>query len=153
MKLLTDKTYTIEKFEGKGGWSFVQLPEIKPDKNAPFGWVRVFGTIDGYAIEKYHLQSMGNGKLFLPLKAEIRKKIGKQTGDSVHIVLYEDNTPSEIAHELKMCLQDEPHLLKAFESYSEAKQKKLIDWIYQSKNEDDKAQRIVEIINKISDEL
>ncbi|ATA68185.1 hypothetical protein CGC48_05805 [Capnocytophaga cynodegmi] len=152
MKLLTDKIYRIEKFEGKGGWTFVRIPEIKPNKNAPFGWVRVFGTIDGHSIEKYNLQSMGNGNLFLPLNAQIRKKIKKQAGDNVHIVLYEDNVPSEIANELRMCLQDEKHLLETFLSYSETKRKKLIDWIYQSKNEDEKANRIVEIINRISSE-
>ncbi|WP_172916831.1 YdeI/OmpD-associated family protein [Capnocytophaga canis] len=152
MKLLTDKIYRIEKFEGKGGWTFVRLPEIKPNKNAPFGWVRVFGTIDGHSIEKYNLQSMGNGNLFLPLNAQIRKKIKKQVGDNVHIVLYEDNVPSEIANELRMCLQDEKYLLETFLSYSETKRKKLIDWIYQSKNEDEKANRIVEIINRISSE-
>ncbi|MFK8286746.1 DUF1905 domain-containing protein [Capnocytophaga canimorsus] len=114
MKLLTDKVYRIEKFEGKGGWTFVRISEIKPNKNAPFGWVRVFGTIDGHSIEKYNLQSMGNGNLFLPLNAQIRKKIKKQAGDNVHIVLYEDNVPSEIANELRMCLQDEKHLWETF---------------------------------------
>ncbi|CEN50341.1 conserved hypothetical protein [Capnocytophaga canimorsus] len=92
-----------------------------------------FGTIDGHSIEKYNLQSMGNGNLFLPLNAQIRKKIKKQAGDNVHIVLYEDNVPSEIVNELKMCLQDEKHLWETFLSYSETKRKKLIDWIYQSK--------------------
>ncbi|CEN34733.1 conserved hypothetical protein [Capnocytophaga canimorsus] len=95
---------------------------------------------------------MGNGNLFLPLNAQIRKKIKKQAGDNVHIVLYEDNVPSEIANELRMCLQDEKHLWETFLSYSETKRKKLIDWIYQSKNEDEKANRIVEIINRISSE-
>lgn len=150
MNLLIDKTYKIEKFEGKGGWTFVRLPEIQPDKNAPFGWVRVCGSVDGYPIEKYNLQPMGNGKLFLPLNAQIRKKIGKEAGDNVHVILYRDDTPKEIFDELKVCLQDEPLLWERFLAYPEAKKKKIIDWVYLSKNEDDKAHRIVEIINELS---
>ena len=78
---LVNKTYLLEKFQGKGAWTFAQIPEILQDKNAPFGWVRVRGTIDGFEIKGYHLMPMGNGKLFLPVKAEIRKKIKKQSGD------------------------------------------------------------------------
>lgn len=39
---------------------------------------------------------MGNGKLFLPVKAEIRKKIKKAEGDKVHVILYPDNEPLEV---------------------------------------------------------
>jgi hypothetical protein len=69
---LVNKTYRLEKFPGKGGWTFARIPEILPDKKAHFGWVKVRGTIDGYEIRKYHLMPMGNGSLFLPVKAEIR---------------------------------------------------------------------------------
>jgi hypothetical protein len=41
----------------------------------------VRGTIDDFEIRKYHLMPMGNGKFFLPVKAEIRKKIKKEAGD------------------------------------------------------------------------
>lgn len=78
---LTDKAYLLEKFPGKGGWTYAAIPEIAPDKHAHFGWVRVKGTIDGYKIKGFHLMPMGNGKLFLPVKSEIRKKIKKQAGD------------------------------------------------------------------------
>ncbi|MDN3710415.1 hypothetical protein QW060_26720 [Myroides ceti] len=42
-KPLTDKQYLLEKFAGKGGWTFVRIPEIAPDRNRAFGWVRVSG--------------------------------------------------------------------------------------------------------------
>ena len=61
------------------------------DKSKPFGWVKVKGTIDGVPFNKYHLMPMGNGKLFLPVKSEIRKKIKKVAGDSVHVILYPDH--------------------------------------------------------------
>ncbi|MDQ1095860.1 MULTISPECIES: DUF1905 domain-containing protein [Chryseobacterium] len=98
-KTLVDKTAVLEKFQGKGGWTFVRIPEVEPGKDTPFGWVRVCGTVDGCEIRSYHLQPMGSGLLFLPVKSEIRKKIKKREGDTVHITLYEDQAPAEIPDE------------------------------------------------------
>lgn len=34
---LVDNEYLLEKFQGKGGWTFVKIPEIAQSKNTPFG--------------------------------------------------------------------------------------------------------------------
>lgn len=73
MKPLVNKKYLLEKFHGKGGWTYARIPEILQNKKNTFGWVKVKGSIDGYEIKKCHLMPMGNGKLFLPVKAAIRK--------------------------------------------------------------------------------
>jgi hypothetical protein len=96
-KPLVDKKYLLEKFPGKGGWVYAIIPEIPPDKKSQFSWVAVKGSIDGFKINKYHLmptgKEQGKGQLFLSIKADIRKKIKKQEGDYVHIILYPDNEP------------------------------------------------------------
>lgn len=38
---LIDKIYILERFEGKGGWTFARIPEIVPRKDVRFGWIRV----------------------------------------------------------------------------------------------------------------
>ncbi|AXG74623.1 DUF1905 domain-containing protein [Flavobacterium arcticum] len=148
-KLLANKTYLLEKFSGKGGWTYAQIPEIKPDTSAPFGWVRVRGTIDDYEIKNYRLMPMGNGKLFLPVKAEIRKKIKKQAGDYVQVILYLDDTPVELPEELKLCLQNEPNAYETFCSYTDGEQKAFIDWIYTAKKEETKVERIIKLLKKL----
>ncbi|MFD2554842.1 YdeI/OmpD-associated family protein [Sphingobacterium tabacisoli] len=148
--LLTDKQYTIEKFEGKGGWTYVRLPEIAPSKNAPFGWVRVSGSVDHYPIKAYNLQSMGQGIFFLPLKAELRKHIKKQAGDLVHVLLFEDNTPTEIPEELILCLSEENQVYETFCSYSDGEKKNIVDWIYAAKTDRVKVERIVKTLEHIS---
>ncbi len=45
---LVNQKYVLEKFPGKGGRVFACIPEILPNKNAPFGWVRVKGKIDDF---------------------------------------------------------------------------------------------------------
>jgi hypothetical protein len=100
MKPLVNKKYKLEKFHGKGGWTFARLPDLTNNKKNPFGWVKVRGTIDDFEIRKYHLMPMGNGKLFLPVKAEIRKKIKKEEGDYVHVILFPDDEPLEVPDEM-----------------------------------------------------
>lgn len=151
MILLTDKIYLLEKFSGKGGWTFVRLPEIPPGQNTPFGWVKVRGTIDSYEIKNYNLQPMGNGRLFLPVKADIRKKIKKQEGDYVHIILYEDHNPYEIPQELKLCLLEEPYVYDIFRAYTDGEKKTITEWIYSAKSEQTKVDRIAKVINDIVD--
>lgn len=149
MKPLINKKFRLEKFHGKGGWTFARIPDISMDKKAPFGWVKVRGTIDDYEIKKYHLMPMGNGNLFLPVKAEIRKKIKKNEGDYVHVILFPDNEPLEVPEEMLLCLQDEPSALKFFNALSESEQKFYIEWIYGAKRSETKVNRLAQAINRL----
>ncbi|MDI9340580.1 MAG: YdeI/OmpD-associated family protein [Sediminibacterium sp.] len=150
MKPLLDKTVLLEKFQGKGGWTFARIPEIAKNKDRKFGWVKVRGTIDGYEIRKYHLMPMGNGQLFLPVKAEIRKAIKKMEGDSVRIILYPDNEPLDVPEEFRMCLQEDVVAQAFFNSLSESEQKFYIQWIYSSKKEETRIKRMAESINRLA---
>ena len=73
---------------------------------------------------------IGNGKLFLPVKAEIRKKIKKEAGDFVHVILYPDNEPIEIPLDMIECLKESPKAYTYFNSLSEGEQKLYMQWIY-----------------------
>jgi uncharacterized protein YdeI (YjbR/CyaY-like superfamily) len=92
---------------------------------------------------------MGNGNLFLPVKAAIRKAIRKNAGDVVLVILYPDNTPTEIPEELLLCFKDDPTVYKIFLSYSDGEQKAFIDWIYSAKKEETKIERIAEMFRKL----
>ena len=148
-KPLVNNKYLLERFQAKGGWTYAAIPEIKPDKHATFGWVRVCGTIDNFEIKNCHLMPMGNGKLFLPVKADIRKKIGKKEGDYVQVVLYADNLPTEIPEELRACLLDEPAAYHSFLNYTNGEQKAFIEWIYAAKKEETKIERIAKTLKKL----
>jgi hypothetical protein len=74
---LVNGDYLLQKFPGKGGWTYAAIPEILQNKKNPFGWVKVKGSVDGYELKQYKLMPMGEGRLFLPVKAAIRKKIKK----------------------------------------------------------------------------
>jgi hypothetical protein len=151
-KPLVNKKYLLEKSPGKGGWTYTIIPEILPDKKSPFGWVKVKGSIDGFEISNYHLMptATGTGQLFLSVKAEIRKKIKKQAGDYVHIILYPDNEPLEVPEELLLCLQDDAEALQFFISLNESEQHNYVKWIYSAKTEQTKVDRIAKTLDKLS---
>ena len=149
-KPLVDKKYLLEKFSCKGGWTFTEIPEIPPDKKSPFSWVKVKGSIDGFEISKYHLMPSGKGTLFLCVKSEIRKKIKKEAGDYVHVILYSDNEPLEVPEEFLLCLQDDAEALHFFNSLNESEKHNYIKWIYSAKTEQTKADRIAKTLIKLS---
>jgi hypothetical protein len=148
-KLLVNKKYKLHKYPGKGGWIYAVIEEIAPDKEAKFGWVQVSGTIDGFKLKRYKLMPMGNGKLFLPVRAEIRKAIGKTEGDTIHVMLYADNSPIEIPEDFLLCLEDEPAAKNFFFTLTESEQRFYIKWVYEAKQELTKARRITTSIDKL----
>jgi len=154
LKPLVDKKYVLEKYPGKGGWTFVRIPKIFKNKEEKLTWKKVRGTIDGYEIRKYHIFPIGNNEgLFLPVKAEIRKYSKKKEGDTVHVILYPDNEPLDVPEEMLMCLQDEPDALSFFNAISESEQKFYVQWIYSAKKEETKIDRLAKTINRLQKKL
>lgn len=150
MNPLVDQEFLLERFPGKGGWTYARIPQITPDKNAPFGWVKVKGTIDGYEIKQYHLMPMGNGILFLPVKADIRKKIRKQEGDMVRVILYPDSDPLVIPDEMLLCIEDEPAAHQFFNSLSESEKRYYVNWVYSAKQFETKVRRLTKTVERLA---
>lgn len=148
-KPLVNKKYKLEKFQGKGGWTFARIPEILQDKQSPFGWVKVKGFIDDVEIRNYHLMPMGNGKLFLPVKAAIRKKINKKEGDWVKVILFPDHDPIHVPVELQECLRDEPKAYRFFQHLSDSEKKYYIEWVYGAKKEETRINRIARSVERL----
>jgi hypothetical protein len=149
MQPLIDGHYLLERFEGKGGWTYVAVPLVDTGSKMPFGMVRLSGSVDGYDLYKIHVMPMGDGRLMLPVKAGIRKAIKKNAGDKVHVLLFADETPLEIPGELLLYLSDDPQAEKAFLSLTEGQQKMYIDWIYAARREETKINRIAQMMNRV----
>lgn len=144
-KPLVDKDYLLFKMGGKGGWTFVEIPEI-PMAKTPFGMLKVKGKIDDYEFSGTHLMPLGNGHLGLAIKSEIRKKLKKEAPDTVHITLFEDKSLLIIPEELLLCMGYEDGVLEKFENYTDGQKKAFVDWINSAKTEQTKASRIAKTI-------
>ena len=147
---LVNQNYVLDKFPGKGGWTYAAIPQIMQSRHTFFSWVKVTGFIDGFEINNFHLMPLPDGTLFCPVKAEICKKIGKKEGDWVHIILYADTSPAEIPHELLIQLNKYPSALQNFQSLTESLQQGLIDWIYCAKNDELMLERIDKTVQRLT---
>ncbi|MCG8581755.1 MAG: DUF1905 domain-containing protein, partial [Bacteroidales bacterium] len=124
---LVNKNYLLQKFEGKGGWTYAEIPEVAPDKHSWFNWIKVHGFIDECEIKHARLMPIGNGNMMLPVKAAIRKAIGKQAGDTVRIILFPDNLPTDIPQEIIDCFElEDRRLLDAFKKETDNQQQEII---------------------------
>jgi Bacteriocin-protection, YdeI or OmpD-Associated/Domain of unknown function (DUF1905) len=150
---IINQQYILKKMEMKGGWTYVELPEIPKYLKQPFGWVPVKGTIDGFEIKQFKLWTLASGNMFMPVKAEIRKKIKKEGGDPVHIILFYDDSPLVVPDEFLMCLVESPKAYSVFQSFSQTSQKHYVDWIYATKNVETRVNRIAKAIEKLENGL
>ncbi len=77
----------LHKGDNPGAWTCVVMDDV-PELFGTRGLVKIRATIDGVPFDGA-LMAQGDGTHRLPVKATLRKTIGKQAGDTVHVRIEE----------------------------------------------------------------
>ncbi|PZX54561.1 bacteriocin resistance YdeI/OmpD-like protein [Algoriphagus ratkowskyi] len=149
MQLIVEGTFILERFPGKGGWTFIKLSGDLITTGKAFGMMEISGSIDEYTFEDKHLMPMGNGYVFLPVAKPIRKAIGKEEGDKVKIRFFRKEVPNKLPQELIDCLNDDPGKLELFKKLTKIEQQRWIEHIYSTEDIDCRSIRIIKLLDSL----
>jgi hypothetical protein len=145
----TTKIQQFQEMGEKTGWSYIRIPaalaqQLLPGNKKSF---RVKGRLDDHPINGVALLPMGEGDFIMALKADIRKVIRKQKGDSLTVQLEVDTKKIEPPKDLLDCLADEPKAIEYFKGLPKSHQNYFGNWIKSAKTDTTRANRIARVVN------
>ena len=138
----------IKKLEGKIQWSVLYFPESAVECFGSKGNIPVKITVDGHPFDHTLLGSR-NGH-YLVYNEFIRRAVGKDMGDSVHVTLEKDDRPRIFAAPayLETILKD-GGVLEAFLKQPDYQKREQVNKIELAKKEETKVNRIQRLVEEL----
>ena len=140
----------IKKVEGKDA-AYIEIPF---DVEEVFGAkrVKVMAHFDE-AEYRGSIVRMGLPCYMIGIAKEIRKKIGKEPGDTITVRVKKDEEVREIVlpEDFKKALEKDKEALKFYEGLSYSAKRKYFQWITGAKKEETRQKRMLEAILRLKD--
>jgi len=126
--------------------TYVMIPFDVKKEFGQKSHIKVKAWIDGF-LYRGSIADMGEGNTLIVTK-EVRKMIGKNPGDKVHIVIEEDKDERgiEIPADLKDVFRKNPEAVNYFITLSHSNRKEYVKWITNAKRQETREKRLEKII-------
>ena len=112
--------------------------------------VKVKAIIDG-CIYRGSLVKMGGDCHWLGITREVRKAIGKNPGDKVHVIIEEDTEERivDVPVDFEELMKKEPSVFEYFNSLAFTHKKEYVRWIVEAKREETRNKRLSKAIEML----
>lgn len=87
LTILHNEPLTLIYEPGRGAWTYrIDVPDTRHLK-APWGSIKVTGTIDDIPFGEMNLMPLKNEDAMMSINKQLREKIGKSGGETVHVTM------------------------------------------------------------------
>jgi len=138
----------IKRLEGKIKWNIVYFPYSVSERFGSNGNVPVSITVDGHEFDHMLLPSK-NGH-YLVYNEFIRRAVGKEIGECVHVTLMKDDKKRElvIPAYIESALKD-AGVFEAFVKQAEYSKREQVNTIEVAKKEETKVNRLKTLVSRL----
>lgn len=148
------KTYTFDATiigHGQMNAAFIEFPFDVEKEFGTRGWIKVRATFDGFEY-RGSLAKMDHHCHFLIMTQAVRKAIGKQPGDSVHVTIQKDDQSRtvEVPEDFRKKLNENPEVQAFFDGLAFTHRKEYIRWITEAKRPETRERRINKAIEMLT---
>ncbi|QHS61299.1 YdeI/OmpD-associated family protein [Chitinophaga agri] len=115
------------------------------------GQVKVKALIDGKVTYRGSLTKMNKPEHWLGITQAVRKELGKELGDSIHVELEQDLVPREVivTDEVIALFAKHPKAAAFYNTLSYTDRKEYMVWITSAKKEETRLNRLALMIGKL----
>lgn len=133
---------------------YVEFPYDVEKEFGKKGQVKVKAFFDGL-LYRGSLAKMGHERHIIGLTKDVRKKIGKNPGDMVHVIIEEDleERTVDIPAEFREKLSADDAAMELFEKLSYTHKKEYVQWILSAKKEKTRMRRIEKAVEMIKNKI
>ena len=145
----------IQYIPGNGAWTYQLIIPNTKDIKGKWGDLKVSGNIDNFEIKNKNLGPMKNADKKMALNSEIRNSIGKGAGDFVNVTLYLEDQNEQKINENEMIFQcfKDAEVFNHFKQLKVEEQNEIIKNINAVATENQKAEKIIKIIEKLEKQM
>jgi hypothetical protein len=131
--------------------AYIEFPYDVETEFGKKGQIKVVATFDGYAY-RGSLIRMGYPCHIIGITQKIRKEIGKQPGDTVHVNIKQDTEERTVSvpGDLSILLAGSPAAAEVFSKLSYTHRKEYVNWINEAKREETRNKRLLKTIEMLS---